>query len=84
MRRSGKATWQHVVVLLLVLLFVVVVLQNTQVVRIQLLFWSLSMSRIILLCFALVVGFVVGYWVSRRDKRGRKTNAVRKPTGDPS
>jgi len=70
MARRRKVRWHLIAVLSLVLVFVVVVLQNTQVVRIQLLFWSLSMSRILLLLFSLVVGFAVGYYVARRG-RGR-------------
>ena len=52
----------------LVLLFVVIVLQNTQVVDIRIVFWSLSMSRIILLLFSLVVGFVLGHSVQLRRR----------------
>ncbi|MFC2081907.1 LapA family protein [Candidatus Bipolaricaulota bacterium] len=84
MHRSGKVSWQRIGVLVLVLLFVVVVLQNTQVVRIQPLFWALSMSRIILLCFALFVGFAVGYWAARREKGRKKTHLIQRAKGDPS
>lgn len=56
---------------LLILLFVIVVLQNTEIVDIRVLFWKLSMSRIILLVFALVVGLAVGYGLGR--KRGRRS-----------
>lgn len=56
MVRGGKVRWRLITVLALVLVFVIVVLQNTQVVPIRLLFWTLSMSRIVLLLFALCVG----------------------------
>lgn len=65
---NGKFSWRQIGVSALVVLFAVIVLQNTQVVRIQLFFWGLSMSRIILLCFALFVGFAVGYCVTRRER----------------
>jgi len=82
--RNGKVSWRLIGVLVLVLLFVVVVLQNTQVVRIQLFFWTLSMSRIILLCFALVVGFAVGYFTTGWGNRRAKGYLIRKAKDDSS
>ena len=45
-----------------ILLFIIL-LQNTQVVTIQLLFWQINMSRIILLLLTMLVGFILGYFV---------------------
>ena len=84
MHRDGKVSWRLIGVLVLVLLFVVVVLQNTQVVRIQLFFWTLSMSRIILLCFALLVGLAVGHFATGRNKGRDKGDLVQRAKGDPS
>ena len=63
---------------LLILLFVIVVLQNTEIVDIRVLFWKLSMSRIILLVFALVVGLAVGYVLGRKRGRDRSKYATLK------
>jgi len=63
---------------LLILLFAIVVLQNTEIVDIRVLFWKLSMSRIILLVFALVVGLAVGYVVARKRDRDRSRYATLK------
>jgi len=82
--RTGKVSWRLIGVLVLVLLFVVVVVQNTQIVRIQLFFWTLSMSRIILLCFALLVGFAVGYCATGRNKGREKSYLIRRAKGDSS
>ena len=70
--------WRLVGVLALVLLFAIVILQNTQIVDIRVLFWQLSMSRIILLLFSLVVGFVVGYYIKSR-RRGTGEHAIVRP-----
>ena len=48
------------VLLALVVLFTV---QNTQVVEIHLLFWKLSMSRVLLIFLLLAVGAILG-WVA--------------------
>ena len=63
---------------LLILLFVIVVLQNTEIVDIRVLFWKLSMSRIILLVFALVVGLAAGYVLGRKRGRHRSEYATLK------
>jgi uncharacterized integral membrane protein len=82
--RNGKVSWRLVGITALLLLFLVVVLQNTQIVPIQLFFWTLSMSRIILLCFALLVGFAVGYYMAGRGKGRERADLIRRAKGDPS
>jgi uncharacterized integral membrane protein len=44
----------------LVLLALIIIFQNMQVVTIQLLFWKIEMSRILLLFLCLLIGLVVG------------------------
>jgi len=51
------------IIVLIVLLFIIMV-QNTQVIDLNLLFWTISMSQIILIGIALVCGFVIGYLIS--------------------
>ena len=55
------------VLLALVALFT---LQNTQVVEVQLLFWKLSMSRVLLIFLLLAVGAILG-WVANSSYRHR-------------
>ena len=57
-------------VLIIGVLFLIVLLQNTQVVSMRLLFWEISMSRIILLPLVVLIGFVIGFFVGRKSSRG--------------
>ena len=50
------------------------VAQNTEVVDFHLLFWTLSMSRIVLLLLAMMLGFVGGFIVA--DFRRRSARAL--------
>ena len=54
---------KHKLTLILVLVGVVVLftLQNTQVVEVRLLFWKLSMSRVLLILLLLAVGALLGW-----------------------
>ena len=54
-----------VVVLVLIALFLIVLIQNTQVVTLRLFFWKIGMSQIILIPLTMLIGFVVGYLVTR-------------------
>ncbi len=58
-----------IIILILVVLFVIILIQNTQVVTLQLFFWKLSMSRIILIGMLMLIGFIAGFLVA---KIGRK------------
>ena len=51
------------IIVLIVLLFIIMV-QNTQVIDLYLLFWTISMSQIILIGITLICGFVIGYLTS--------------------
>ena len=81
--KNRRIRWRLIGVLTLILLFVIIVLQNTQVVDIQVLFWRLSMSRIILLFFSLVVGFVAGYYVRGGKRQSGIDHAVVKRVDGP-
>ncbi|MFC2168609.1 LapA family protein [Acidobacteriota bacterium] len=61
-----------IIILILIAMSILFVLQNTQVVEFQLLFWTFVMSRIIVISFMLLIGFVIGYLVARMEK-GKKT-----------
>ncbi|MBU1925905.1 MAG: LapA family protein [Candidatus Omnitrophica bacterium] len=55
-----------IALLILAGLFLVVLLQNTQVVSVQFLFWKISMSRIILLPVVMGMGFIIGFFMGKR------------------
>ena len=61
-----------VVFLALATLIIVVIFQNTQVTTLRFLFWDLSMSRILLLTFAVLSGFAMGVLVAKLPKTETK------------
>jgi uncharacterized integral membrane protein len=58
-----------IIILILVALFVVIAVQNTQAVTIQILFWKISMSRIIFIPLLMLLGFVIGFLVAQVIKK---------------
>lgn len=58
-----------IIILILIVLAFVMLIQNTQVVEVQLLFWKIAMSRIIMISFLLLMGFIVGYLVAKMQKK---------------
>jgi len=63
---------RSVAIVVLLLLFLIVIVQNTEVVSVRLLFWDLTMSRIILLALSLAVGVIVGLLLGRPWRRQQK------------
>lgn len=55
--------------LALVALLVLVVAQNASVVTYRFLFWTMSMSQVILFPFAALLGFLLGYIVGSMGRR---------------
>ncbi len=56
--------------LALMALVVLFVVQNTGVVQIRFLVWTLSMSRVLVILFVLVIGVVIGWlWHGRANRR---------------
>ncbi|HVP35623.1 MAG TPA: LapA family protein [Terriglobales bacterium] len=63
---SGKG----IIILILSLLLVLFILQNSGVVPIKILFWSVRMSRSILVFWFFFMGFILGYILfSARKKK---------------
>ena len=58
-----------IIILILIVLAIVILIQNTQVVEVQIFFWKIAMSRIIMIAFMLILGFVVGYLVANLQKK---------------
>jgi len=61
-----------IVIIVLIILFLVIMIQNTEVVDIQLFLWTMSMSRIIMISFMILIGFILGYLVARLEKSRKK------------
>jgi uncharacterized integral membrane protein len=62
-----------VIILILLVLSLIFVIQNTTVVEVQLFFWKISMARIIMLSFLLLVGFIIGYLVAKFSEERKPT-----------
>jgi uncharacterized integral membrane protein len=50
-----------IILLILLLLCLVLLSQNTEVVTLQVFFWSITMSRILLIPLLILMGFIIGY-----------------------
>lgn len=59
------------IILVLLIVFLIILIQNTHVVDINLLFWTISMSQIILIAFALLGGFIIGYLTAKMTARSK-------------
>ena len=53
---------RQIFVLIVTLLLVIILLQNTAVININILFWQISMSQIILLFIVSIFSFLIGFF----------------------
>ena len=58
--------------MLLIVLFTIFVTQNTEIVEIQVYFWKLQMSRIVLISISGFIGVLIGLLVSGLFGGGKK------------
>ena len=63
---------KFIVVLVLIALFLIILIQNIQPVTLQLFFWKVGVSQIILIPLIMAIGFVVGLVVSKVTGNQRK------------
>jgi uncharacterized integral membrane protein len=47
----------------------VIALQNTEIVTFHIFFWTISMSRILMMAGFFVVGYLVGLLICKRSKK---------------
>jgi len=64
---------RNIILLCLISLVLIFVVQNTQVVEVRFLFWTLSMSRALVLFGTLAIG-LIGGWLLKLP--GRKKDTV--------
>ena len=59
-------------------LVIILILQNTQVIEFNILFWTVSMSQIIFLLIVAFLFFILGYFTHYifNKKQVKKTNSV--------
>ena len=70
--KNGFKQVKTVLVITLLSIFMIFILQNTQVVDINFLFWKMSLSRVILLLGALLIGVLVGLFIGWEVSQKRK------------
>ena len=56
---------KNIVIIVLAALFVLFVVQNTRIVEVQLWFWTVSMSRSLMLLGTLFIGLIGGWFLGR-------------------
>ncbi len=54
-----------IIIVVLIILAVILIAQNTEVVPVQILFWQILMSRIVLIALMLVLGFGIGFILAK-------------------
>jgi uncharacterized integral membrane protein len=59
---------KYITIILLSILALIIALQNQEVVTFHLFFWTISMSRILMMVGFLLIGFLVGLLVAKRSK----------------
>jgi uncharacterized integral membrane protein len=65
---------KRIIIIILGVVFLTILLQNTQVVTLNLLFWQISMSRIIFIPLVLLIGIIIGFILgSMRKKQDKKS-----------
>lgn len=68
-RRSGFKP-KHWLIVSIVLMCLILLVQNAQVVTFNILFWKISMSRIIAFPLLVLAGAVIGYILGRYARYG--------------
>jgi putative membrane protein len=63
---------KNIVIIVLAALFVLFVVQNTRIVEVQLLFWTVSMSRSLMLLGTLLIGLIGGWLLGRAERKNNK------------
>lgn len=61
-----------IVILSIIVLFLIILYQNREAVPLQLFFWEIAISRIILIPLTMLIGFILGYFVARVTSGGHK------------
>lgn len=59
---------KYIIILVLTVLALIIAFQNQEVVTFHLFFWTISMSRILMMVGFLLIGFLVGLLVAKRSK----------------
>lgn len=58
-----------IAILTLVLLGIIILAQNTHVTTLNLLFWQIGMSQVLIILFSILIGFAFGYLTAVLPKK---------------
>lgn len=70
--------FRNVIFIFLIGLVIIFVLQNTQVVEVRFLFWTLSMSRALILIATLAIGLIGGWLLTLPRRRKARLEMPKK------
>jgi uncharacterized integral membrane protein len=73
-----------VIIFILVLFIVIVLVQNSQMTELQLLFWKVSISQLIVISVLFITGFIFGYGLrsAMKDRKKNRPKAPEKPSSE--
>lgn len=61
-----------ILAIVIFILLLILTIQNTQNVSFRFLFWSLTLSRILLIPLFILLGFVLGYIIAKVERPSKK------------
>jgi uncharacterized integral membrane protein len=60
-----------IVLIILAIIFVILIVQNSKPIEVEIFFWTIYMSQIIIFFIILAIGFIGGYIVAKLEDRKR-------------
>jgi uncharacterized integral membrane protein len=64
---------KFIILLILIVLFTIFVSQNTHIIQIDFLFWSIAMSAIVLISLMMLIGVIAGFIIAKMFGRSSKS-----------
>jgi len=61
-----------ILLIVLAIIFVILIVQNSKPIEVDILFWSINMSQVIVFFLILLIGFVGGYIVAKLENRRKQ------------
>ena len=71
-----------IILLILIVLFTIFVSQNTHIIQIDFLFWSIAMSAIVLISLMMLIGVIAGFIIAKMFDRPSKSQRILRGKGN--
>ena len=68
---------KQIIILIISALLLVILLQNTQVINFNILFWTISMSQIVLMVLVMILSFALGYFTHHMVQRRKAAKTTK-------